>query len=157
MVSRFASGVFFAAYVIGLVVSLMAQSASSQPVSSASAKLDIAIQGIRSAEGVIRVAVCSPDTGFPDCRHQAVRSLSLAIVHGGASAQISGLPASRYAVSVFHDANGNGRLDTFLGVPREGFGFSNDPPIRRRAPRFDEAKIDVQGEFHEAIRLRYLM
>jgi uncharacterized protein (DUF2141 family) len=41
----------------------------------------------------------------------------------------------RYAVALFHDENANGRMDKMLMMPREGFGFSRDAPIRlaRRA------------------------
>ncbi|GAB2511615.1 DUF2141 domain-containing protein [Lysobacter humi (ex Lee et al. 2017)] len=52
----------------------------------------------------------------------------------------------RYAVMVIHDENGNGRLDTnMLGMPTEGYGFSNNPRVMRR-PTFDEAAFDVGAD-----------
>lgn len=55
------------------------------------------------------------------------------------SGQITGLPAGEYALVVYHDENGNGRLDrNFIGIPREPLGFSNSyrpkgPPTFSRA------------------------
>lgn len=119
--------------------------------------LAITISGIKSAKGVIRVALCPPDAGFPDCKNKVVRSASLNIANGQASVQFSGLAAGRYAVSVFHDANSNGKLDTFTGIPREGYGFSRNPPFRPRAPKFAEAELAVQGDTQTTIKLRYLL
>ena len=59
---------------------------------------------------------------------------------------------------MFHDENGNGRLDTLLGVPREGFAFSRNPPLRLGPPEFDEASVTIADRDVEApVRLRYLL
>ena len=53
------------------------------------------------------------------------------------------LAPGTYAVLVMHDENGNGKLDSnILGIPKEGYGFSNNPNVMRK-PYFDEAKFDV--------------
>jgi uncharacterized protein (DUF2141 family) len=52
------------------------------------------------------------------------------------------LPAGFYAVSVFHDENMNEKLDkNFMGVPKEGYGASNNPKKKMGPPNFDEAKF----------------
>ena len=86
-----------------------------------------------------------------------MRTADLQIEAGVARAKFFGIPAGSYAVSVFHDANGNGKLDTFLGIPREGYGFSRNPPFRPRAPRFSEAQIEIAGETEAAIKLRHVL
>jgi uncharacterized protein (DUF2141 family) len=53
------------------------------------------------------------------------------------------VPPGRWALSLVHDENANGRLDTFLGIPREGFGFSRNPRIRFGAPGFDDVAFAV--------------
>lgn len=51
-----------------------------------------------------------------------------------------------YAVSVLHDENEDGQLNTgTFGIPTEGFGFSQNPDIRTGAPDFSEAAIVVVG------------
>jgi uncharacterized protein (DUF2141 family) len=50
----------------------------------------------------------------------------------------------RYAIKLFHDVNGDGKMETnMLGIPTEPVGFSNDAPIRLGPPRFADAGFDV--------------
>jgi uncharacterized protein (DUF2141 family) len=62
-----------------------------------------------------------------------------------------------YAAVVYHDANANGDLDTgLLGIPTEGYGFSNNVRPVLKAPSFDSAKFAVTaGETQQRIRLNY--
>jgi uncharacterized protein (DUF2141 family) len=55
-----------------------------------------------------------------------------------------GVKPGTYGLSVIHDENDNGKFDTnFLGIPKEGWGFSNNPDVMRKA-KFDEAKFPVE-------------
>jgi uncharacterized protein (DUF2141 family) len=72
--------------------------------------------------------------------------------------RIRDVPPGDYAVSVIHDENGNGRLDKFVGIPREGFGFSRNPRMRMGPPRFDECRVSVPAAgARETIRMKYLL
>lgn len=122
-----------------------------------SASLQISVTGIKSAKGVIRVALCPPQSGFPDCRAKLVRSATLAIANGSAAVTFEGLAPGSYAVSVLHDANSNGKMDTFAGIPKEGFGFSRNPGLKMRAPKFAEAELVIAGQASTTIKLRYLL
>jgi uncharacterized protein (DUF2141 family) len=54
------------------------------------------------------------------------------------------LPPGRYGVSVFHDRNGNRKLDTnFLGIPTESSGSSRDAPARLGPPKFKDAVVTI--------------
>jgi uncharacterized protein (DUF2141 family) len=128
-----------------------------QGASSGSASLNITVRGIKSSKGVIRLAICPRNAGFPDCKGREVRSASLPIQNGEATIRFTDLPAATYAISVFHDGNANGKLDTFLGIPKEGYGFSRNPPFRPRAPRFAEVELLVSGAMTETIMLRYIL
>ncbi len=123
----------------------------------ATASLEVTVQGIKSAKGVIRLAVCPPNAGFPDCKTREIRTASLPIANGSARIVLSGLAPGSYAVSVFHDANSNGKLDTFAGIPKEGYGFSQNPAFKPRAPKFAEAAVNLVGNASTTIKLRYLM
>lgn len=75
-----------------------------------------------------------------------------------AAIRLSGLAPGTYALSVIHDENANGRLDRFMAIPREGFGFSRNPRIRMGPPRFEEVRFEVgAGRVRQAVRLRYLL
>jgi uncharacterized protein (DUF2141 family) len=119
--------------------------------------LDVTISGVQNEQGNIRLAICPAGTGFPNCGSKAVRTATLTIEHRTAHASFTNLPAGAYAISVFHDANRNGKLDTFLGIPNEGFGFSRNPPMRPRAPRFDETQIDISGKATANIAMRHIL
>jgi uncharacterized protein (DUF2141 family) len=57
---------------------------------------------------------------------------------------------------VFHDENGNGKLDrNMVGIPKEGYGASNNPAKKMRAPTFDEAKFSVNSDQTVEVKLAY--
>jgi uncharacterized protein (DUF2141 family) len=57
------------------------------------------------------------------------------------------IPTGTYALAVIHDENMNGKLDTnLLGVPKEGYGFSNDVKAVRGAPTFSDASFRYDGQ-----------
>lgn len=56
------------------------------------------------------------------------------------------VPDGTYALSVIHDANENGELDkTGLGIPKEGFAFSNNVMGKKGPPSFQKASFEVKG------------
>lgn len=142
---------------MGLAALLAAASGAAESPATSAGSLEISITGARSAKGVIRLALCPEGAGFPDCKGKTTRTADLRIENGKAQVSLAGLAPGNYAISLFHDANSNGKLDTFMGIPREGYGFSRNPPFRPRAPRFNEAVIAVSGETKAAIALRYLL
>ena len=121
------------------------------------ASIEITVTNIRKNKGIIRLAICKQADDFPDCGNSAVRTADLEIREGVAHVAFTEIPAGTYGVSVFHDANTNGKLDTFLGIPREGYGFSTNPPFRPRAPRFSEAQIEIEGATEIVIKLRHVL
>jgi uncharacterized protein (DUF2141 family) len=59
---------------------------------------------------------------------------------------IGDLPPGKYAISLFHDLDGDAEMDTnFVGFPKEPFGFSA-PMGKFGPPKFDEAAIEFSGE-----------
>jgi uncharacterized protein (DUF2141 family) len=67
------------------------------------------------------------------------------------------IPPGTYALAVIHDENRNGQLDTNrLGIPKEGYGFSNDAKGFFGAPSFSAAKFKYDGQKLElTINLHY--
>ena len=58
---------------------------------------------------------------------------------------------------MFHDENMNEKLDkNFMGVPKEGYGASNNQKKKMGPPNFDETKFHVGGtEQSVEIKLMY--
>ncbi len=67
------------------------------------------------------------------------------------------LPPGDYALAAIHDENSNARLDrNFIGIPKEGFGFANNPHVGLSAPAFQAAVIHVACPVTEtAIHIQY--
>jgi uncharacterized protein (DUF2141 family) len=64
---------------------------------------------------------------------------------------IEDIPAGSYALSIFHDVNANGELDTsFIGYPKEPFGFSA-PMGAFGPPSFFQASIKINEGLNEII------
>lgn len=67
------------------------------------------------------------------------------------------LPAGTYAVSLYHDANSNKKLDTnFFGLPTEAYGFGNNARGIFGPPSFKNSSIEIEpGKITEvAIEVR---
>lgn len=126
------------------------------PGARATGSLEVGLAGQRSAKGLMRVCLTADPQNFPNCVDDA-DAVTRTIPAGARSLSIPGLPTGDYAVAVIHDENGNARLDTFAGIPREGFGFSRNPAIRFGPPRFSAARFPVAGAEKQQITIRYLL
>ena len=112
------------------------------------ASLTIRVIGARNAKGAIRAAVFRDAKGFPNDTSDAVQTQAAAIDPQTLSANIvfTNLPEGIYAVSVFHDENMNQKLDkNFMGIPKEGYGASNNPKKKMGPPSFQETKFQLSG------------
>jgi len=145
----------FGALIRGLVPAAVAPAligAAAQP-----ADVSARVTGLRSAKGQVLACLTARATAFPDCaKDPAARAVS---VPASAVVEIDfgEVPPGRYAISLFHDENGNGRLDRRLLIPREGYGFSRDAPVHFGPPRFAEAAFAVDGgRQRQLIRMRYM-
>lgn len=120
------------------------------------ATLDITIEKLRSDRGKVALLLCPADSGFPDCNDRAVRKAHIVIAKGRAQIRFTDIPPGAYAIAVFHDANDNKRMDKVMGIPKEGYGFSRNPPFKPRAPRFSETAFQLSDVGQQTIYIRYL-
>ncbi len=139
----------FAALLALLVGSL---SLGSSPAEAGGAQIHVPISTVRSANGTVFVALYERSNWLKPGHY--LRAQKVRAHQGTVTAWFGGLPPGRYGVAVFHDENGNGRIDTnTVGLPKEGFGFSRKTPLRR--PSFNEVAVDVTAHSTTPIRLRY--
>ncbi len=123
---------------------------------AAAARLDVQVHSIRSSAGEVAITVY-PD----DKRRFLARGGKLLRVRTRAAPSVRTcfwLPPANYEVAVYHDADGDRDFDrTLVGLPAEGFGFSNDPETRIGLPPISAARFRVQpGENAISIRMKYL-
>ncbi len=80
---------------------------------ASAATLVIRVEGVRSDQGLIYAGVCATGFGDEDCPY---RSREAAAV-GTVELRIQGVQPGDYAVAVFQDLNGNGRIDRPFFIP----------------------------------------
>jgi len=144
----------------GLFLSLTPRfSALLEAQSTGSATLTVHVIGARNTKGKIRAALFRRAEGFPNDASKASHTQAADIDTQTSSAQVvfTDLPPGFYAVSVFHDENMNQKLDkNFVGVPKEGYGASNNPRRKMGPPSFEETKFQLSGtEQSLEIKLMY--
>lgn len=110
------------------------------PRADADPKVRITVAGVAAPQGFMMVALHDEKgwSGAPLARARvAVTAKTVTLT----------LPApvpGRYGIKLFHDVNGDGKMDTnLMGFPTEPVGFSNDAPIRLGPPSFADAAFDV--------------
>jgi uncharacterized protein (DUF2141 family) len=114
----------------------------------------ITVTGVRNAKGRIAALVFSNEKGFPDVVKAAAHQAQIPAKAGTVVLKFSGVPAGRYAVSILHDEDGDGKLATnFIGIPREGVGISNGFGDSR--PKFAKSLTDIKPGDNLTIALRY--
>lgn len=106
---------------------------------------------------MLRLCLTADPANFPSCVDDA-DAVTRSVPATTRLVRFDALPVGGYAVAVIHDENGNAKLDTFAGIPREGFGFSNNPAIRFGPPRFAAARFRHAGDATaQQVRMRYLL
>lgn len=120
--------------------------------------IHIEIETLRNDKGQVVCALYSSSDGFPKKSEKALARVNSAIADKHAVCEFSGIAPDTYAVSVFHDENSNGKLDTnVLGIPREGVGASNDAKGHLGPPKFDAAAFQFPGgRMTLKIKINYL-
>jgi uncharacterized protein (DUF2141 family) len=121
------------------------------------ATLVVQVEGLKDDRGSVRAALYASEDGFPTTPEKALRRVDAPISGGRARAVFEGIAPGGYAVAVYHDENGNGRLDTgFLGIPTEGLAASNDAKGFMGPPSFEKARVEVgKGENRITVQVSY--
>ncbi|MEG8018629.1 DUF2141 domain-containing protein [Sphingomonas sp. LR55] len=119
-------------------------------------RLDVEIDNLRSAKGMIRICLTADPDNFPACVDDA-NALTRSIPASVHTTSFPGLPQRGYALAVIHDENSNAKLDTIAGIPREGYGFSRNAAVRFGPPRFSAARFMLAGDAEmQQVKMRYI-
>ena len=137
-------------------VAALALSFSKTEAIEPTAKLTVVVDKLSSKQGEVCMRIYAKEQGFPQSATGAVQSGCTKITGRAATKEFYGLKYGIYAVALFHDEDGNGKLNTnFLGIPREGFGISNNPTLKLSAPNFKNASFSLKGNATIKIGMKY--
>jgi len=111
--------------------------------------------GFKTEEGAARVAFFLDAMVWPDGDSSIFATAVVPISDGQAVAVFEEVPAGPFAISAFHDENGDGELDSAaLGIPSEPYGFSGDARDLFGPPSFKEAQIELAAGETKQITIR---
>ena len=103
--------------------------------------LRITVEGVKNDQGQIMVALYDSADGF---LKRTVKTGAAAAANGSTKVVIKDVPAGAYGFALFHDANGNGKMDkNMMGIPSEDYAFSNNALGNMGPPSFEQARFAV--------------
>lgn len=104
--------------------------------------ITVAVEDVSSNNGKMFIALYNSETGFLEKSYKGTKSK---IENKTCSVTFEDIPKGVYAVSIFHDENDNGKMDTnFFGIPSEDYGCSNDATGFMGPPKWEDAKFNLK-------------
>ncbi|WP_339815452.1 DUF2141 domain-containing protein [uncultured Imperialibacter sp.] len=113
-------------------------------------KLVVKVTNPGDLKGQVMVGLFDKEDNF---LKKPVKGVSAKATAEGQELVFENLPYGEYAVSVIHDENENGELDTFLVIPTEPYGFSNNVMGKFGPPSFEQTKISFKKDTSVEIKL----
>lgn len=107
----------------------------------------IVVSGLRSAKGTVNILLFLGNDGFPENQEKAFLQRTIMADRDSVIFLFKNIPEGEYAFAILHDENENKEMDkNFLGIPKEGFAFSNDyKPNSPKIP-YEKAKIFISDK-----------
>jgi uncharacterized protein (DUF2141 family) len=108
--------------------------------------IELIISNIRNKTGLIRIGLYNSNKGYPDKPEVSFSLAKDTLISGNLTLLIPVKEPGSFAISILDDENKNGKMDYRFGImPKEGFGFSNNPKISMKAPSFEETRFMYNG------------
>jgi uncharacterized protein (DUF2141 family) len=106
--------------------------------------ITVTVDSIESNDGKIFFALYNKETNFLD---EAFKGTKNTIENNQCTVTFKNIPEGVYAVSIFHDENNNGKMDTnFIGIPKEDYGCSNNASGFMGPPKWSDAKFELKAD-----------
>src|SRR6185369_14768322 len=107
------------------------------------ADLTIRVENVLPSGGILRLGLYDA-ARYPDDNSKPVASADVTAVPGETVITLHGIAPGTYAIQTFQDVNSNDKMDTsWIGLPLEPFGFSQDAKPFLSKPSFDEVKFNL--------------
>lgn len=89
--------------------------------------LTITINNLHNNKGHVLLGLYKEGVGYPDQPEKSFKRVKLSISNKTASVSFTSLPTGSYSIAILHDENDDQKMNTnFFGLPKEGYGFSNN-------------------------------
>jgi uncharacterized protein (DUF2141 family) len=140
-----------------LLAAVVSGPAAAQDSTEANATLVVRIENV-APEGMVRLGLYTKAL-YPDDNATPVVSADVSAAGGETVVTLQNVPVGTYAIEVYQDLNSNGKMDsTFLGLPKEPYGFSRDARPRLSKPDFSRVNFEVvAGQNSQLLHLQNAM
>ncbi|NIA71497.1 DUF2141 domain-containing protein [Pelagibius litoralis] len=157
-----ASLVILLAFTLGLVSAGLLPGravAADQPACSAetAASIEVKVENVRNSKGLITAVLYGDNPEAFLKRGQRLDRIRVAAKEGETLLCLQAPVEGRYSIALYHDENGNKKFDrNFLGIPSEGYGFSNNPGFRFGKPEQKETLFTIVEDGPTSLRISIL-
>lgn len=129
---------------------------SSRPVSKV--YFDINLSHIRNSEGVFYIFIYTYKNQYPYEPYKHYKVAKNKVKNGKLTARINHIELPKQlAVALIDDENNNEDLDRWLGLPTEGYGFSNNIKPLFSLPDYEDLLINLSPNNTIHIKIQYLL
>lgn len=121
--------------------------------------IEVLITGIRSTKGQLIIKIFQDNKSLQDDTPFLVKKLNKNGVSDGQITFKFSLEAGTYGFALLDDENNDNEMNySFVGMPKEGFAFSNFYLSRLSRPDFSEFKFEVSKTQKQKIlmKIRYM-
>jgi uncharacterized protein (DUF2141 family) len=119
--------------------------------------IHVHIHGIRNAQGTVKAVLYGPNPQDFLVKGKKADKEREPAEEGSMTLCVAARKKWQYAVVVYHDENDNHKFDrNWIGLPTEGFGFSNNPTLFLAPPSFEESAFEINGDLtHVEVEMKY--
>lgn len=108
--------------------------------------ISLHITGVKNSKGQLAISVFSDEKSFKDNKPLKRQFFPKTAINNGSMNISLSLAPGTYGIALLDDEDGNGEMkNNMLGIPREGFGFSNFYLSGMSRPSFSDFKFEVNG------------
>lgn len=126
------------------------------PFTSSSQTLKLVVEKIKEDKGQILISIFNREKGFPYLSGGSIKTYSLAPASGKVLLEVNDIHTGVYAIAFFQDIDGNKKITTNkVGIPKEGYGFSNNAMGMFGPPSFKDASFRFSRDTTIVVRMKY--
>ncbi|MEQ8355223.1 MAG: DUF2141 domain-containing protein [Kiloniellaceae bacterium] len=130
--------------------------ASANPVAGAPVSIQITVENIRNSKGLVTAVLYADDPENFLKKGARLDRIRVEAREGETALCLKAPSTGRFSVALYHDENGNKEFDRdFLGIPTEGYGFSQNPGFRFGKPKLEETLFTV-GDGPNSLKISVL-
>lgn len=119
--------------------------------------LNVVVEGVRNSGGLVAVTLYADNSSKFLAKHGSLYVGRVDAQPGTTRVCIFVPQPGVYAIATYHDENASRKFDrTGIGLPAEGYGFSNNPATLAGLPSFRSVRLNVsRSGLTSRIRIKY--